>query len=245
MKVNELLPGCKVDIHLNQLVRRSSSEDQKQGVYYTSIFDVLEDGTLEMQMPISAGRMQLLPRNVRYEFFFSTSKGVYKANGTVTKHFRQRQFYLMKVELTSSLEKFQRREYYRLVCHVPVTFCGISEEVAQKATTQQVLLAMDEMEDGFASGEGTLLDLSGGGAKFVSTQKLQDVHYLWVQFELLYKDVSRVIQTVALLLSGERTQDGGKYLYRIKFCFKENQMKEQIIGFIFEEERRLRKKEQG
>ena len=35
-----------------------------------------------------------------------------------------------------------------------------------------------------------------------------------------------------------------KYTHRVKFYFKDPRMKEQLIGYVFQEERRIRKKEQ-
>ena len=103
MRMEDLMPGCKVDIRITQLMEKEDV-DAAQGIYYTSIFDVTKD-SIELQMPMVGGRLQLLPKNIRYEFIFSAPMGLYKAQGTVTDHIKKQHFYLLKIVLTSPLEK--------------------------------------------------------------------------------------------------------------------------------------------
>ena len=77
MRMEDLMPGCKVDIRITQLMEKEDV-DAAQGIYYTSIFDVTKD-SIELQMPMVGGRLQLLPKNIRYEFIFSAPMGLYKA----------------------------------------------------------------------------------------------------------------------------------------------------------------------
>lgn len=136
MRMEDLMPGCKVDIRITQLMEKEDV-DATQGIYYTSIFDVTKD-SIELQMPMVGGRLQLLPKNIRYEFIFSTPMGLYKAQGTVTDHIKKQHFYLLKIVLTSPLEKFQRREYYRITCMVPMIFMGVTEEAAMEGAIDAV-----------------------------------------------------------------------------------------------------------
>lgn len=106
--------------------------------------------SIELQMPMVGGRLQLLPKNIRYEFIFSAPMGLYKAQGTVTDHIKKQHFYLLKIVLTSPLEKFQRREYYRITCMVPMIFMGVTEEAAMEGTIDAVrekMAAGNEMTD--------------------------------------------------------------------------------------------------
>ena len=93
MRMEDLMPGCKVDIRITQLMEKEDV-DAAQGIYYTSIFDVTKD-SIELQMPMVGGRLQLLPKNIRYEFIFSAPMGLYKAQGTVTDHIKKQHFYLL------------------------------------------------------------------------------------------------------------------------------------------------------
>ena len=50
MRMEDLMPGCKVDIRITQLMEKEDV-DAAQGIYYTSIFDVTKD-SIELQMPM-------------------------------------------------------------------------------------------------------------------------------------------------------------------------------------------------
>lgn len=244
MRMEELLPGCKVDIRIVQLVEK---EDVKavQGIFYTSIFDVAQE-SIELQMPMVGGRLQLLPKNIRYEFIFSTPSGLYKAQGTVTDHIKKEHFYLLKIVLTSPLEKFQRREYYRITCMVPMIFMGVTEEAAMEGTIDAVRKKMTAGNEMTVRGIGTILDISGGGARFTSSNSLADVKFLLLEFQLPQENKKSPLEidVVAKLIDSKQADTKDKYMHRVKFYFKDPHMKEQLIGYVFQEERRIRKKEQ-
>ena len=244
MRMEELLPGCKVDIRIIQLMEKDEI-DAAQGIYYTSIFDVTKDG-IELQMPMVGGRLQLLPKNIRYEFIFSTSTGLYKAQGTVRDHIKKQHFYLLKIELTSPLEKFQRREYYRITCMVPMIFMGVTEDAAMEDTIDAVREKMTAGNEMTVRGIGTILDISGGGARFTSSNSLANVKYLLLEFQLPQENKKGPldINVVAKVIESKQADTRDKYTHRVKFYFKDPRMKEQLIGYVFQEERRIRKKEQ-
>lgn len=244
MRMEDLMPGCKVDIRITQLMEKEDV-DAAQGIYYTSIFDVTKD-SIELQMPMVGGRLQLLPKNIRYEFIFSTPMGLYKAQGTVTDHIKKQHFYLLKIVLTSPLEKFQRREYYRITCMVPMIFMGVTEEAAMEGTIDAVREKMTAGNEMTVRGIGTILDISGGGARFTSSNSLTNVKYLLLEFQLPQenKKTPLDIDVVAKVIDSKQTDAQDKYTHRVKFYFKDPRMKEQLIGYVFQEERRIRKKEQ-
>ena len=234
MQLSDLLPGSKVDIRIVQLAERESSPDVDQSVYYSTVFDVPEDGIIEVNMPTIAGKLQLLRKHIRYEFIFTTPSGMYKGEGTVIDHIRREQFYLLRVEIRDPLQRYQRREYFRLECMIPLMFMGLS--------VKRYMTALEDMK---VRGMGTMLDLSGGGTRFVTSNSLSGIDYVLIQFQLECQKEQKAIEVVGKVLSTEKAKDGEKYVHRVKFFFKNNQIKEQVISFIFEEERRLRKREQG
>lgn len=245
MKVNDLLPGSKVDIRIVQLEERESAPDVDQSVYYSTIFDVTDDGIIEVNMPTIAGKLQLLRKSIRYQFLFTTPTGMYKAEGMVIDHIKREQFYLLRVAIRDDLVRFQRRQYFRLECMIPLMFMGLTEGAATQVTIEEVKRYMDALEDMKIRGMGTMLDISGGGTRFVTSNSLSGVPYLLIQFQLECQKEHREIEVVGEVLSTEKAKDGEKFVHRVKFFFKNNQSREQVISYVFEEERRLRKKEQG
>lgn len=245
MKVNDLLPGSKVDIRIVQLEERETAPDVDQSVYYSTIFDVTDDGVIEVNMPTIAGKLQLLQKHIRYEFIFKTPSGMYKAEGTVIDHIKREGFYLLRIEIGENLTRFQRRQYFRLECMIPIMFMGLTEGAATQETIEEVKRYMDALEEMKIRGMGTMLDISGGGTRFVTSNSLAGVKYLLIQFQLQCQKELTEIEVVGEVLSSEKAKDGEKFVHRIKFFFRDNQSREQIISYVFEEERRLRKREQG
>ena len=169
-----------------------------------------------------------------------------RAHGTVTDHIKKEHFFLLKVELTSELERFQRREYYRVTCMVPMIFMELTETAAMAETIEEVKKIIKTRNEMTVRGIGTILDISGGGARFTSSNSLQDIKFLLMEFHLPRKNKEEQLEidVVAKIIESSRTEARDKYMHRVKFYFKDSRLKEQLIGYVFEEERRIRKKEQ-
>jgi c-di-GMP-binding flagellar brake protein YcgR len=243
MKLQELLPGSKVDIRILQLAERADDPTTEKSVYYSTIFDVGEDNTIEVNMPTIAGKLQLLQKNIRYEFIFTTSSGMYRAQGTVTEHMKRERFYLLKIHIDTDLERFQRRRYFRMECMIPLIFMGLTPEVAALPTMQEIREYIDNSEDMKVRGIGTMLDISGGGTRFITSNSLQDIPFILIKFQLECQKEHKEIDVVGRIVASEKAKNSEKYVHRVEFFFKDNQLKERVITYVFDEQRRLRKKE--
>lgn len=245
MEINQLLLGCKVDIRIVQQIMQNNPQNDKKGVFYSTLYDINSDNTLELNMPSEAGRLQILPKNIRYEFIFTMDQGIYKADGTITEHLKKGSVYLLKVELTSKLEKIQRREYFRIACLLPMTFVAVDEKAISFHSIKEVKDNLESTNDFKVRGMGSILDISGGGARFVSSNSLSEIKYILMQFEMEMEEGRQRVETIVRLVSSAKMPDDNKYIHRGQFYFKDEKTKEHVIRFIFEEERRIRKKEQG
>ncbi|MCR4610857.1 MAG: flagellar brake domain-containing protein [Lachnospiraceae bacterium] len=242
MSNKEILPGNRVDLRLLQDVNREEKSGGSSGTYMTSVFDIDGDKYI-LHLPTQGGKILLLPLNVRYEFVFTTNNGLYKAEGTVTERFKKDNFYLMKGELTSDIVKFQRREFYRMECSIPVLFLSLEDDEGEAEKMAEVKeMIKDPSRPVAIRGLGTILDISGGGVRFISEKDLEEYNYIFVHFEVLLNNKKTNLEIVAKILAKEYNPDNRKYVYRTKFLFKDTKMQERIIRYIFEEERRNRHK---
>lgn len=242
MDLKGILPGDKVDIKILQEV--NNEDDQKKvGTYMSSVFDIDEEDNFIFYMPTQAGKIVLLPLNVRYEFVFTTTNGLFKTEGMVIERYKKDNFYLMKGVVTSNITKFQRREYYRMECSIPLLFLTLDDEVGLLETMSEINVAIkDTNKTPHIRGLGTILDISGGGIRFISEKDLEDSNYLFLHFEVLVASRKSNIEVVGEIIEKKYMKDTEKFVYRIKFQFKDSKERERIIRFIFEEERRNRKK---
>ncbi len=244
MEFTELLPGTKVDVsYISE--RDGGAEGNLDDKYFlTSIYDVNDDG-LVIYAPTSGGRHMFAPVDTGLEFTFHMSRWIFHAEGHVTKAERTKGVSLMHVCLDTPLYRIQRREYYRLECTIPMFYRIVDQDVIDAKTdedAQAILKAQTEMP---VRGAGTILDISGGGVRVVSANSLEDVKYLLLTFRVIYKDETTDIAVFAELLRSSYLSDEKKYIHHMQFCYKDERLKEKIIGYVFEEERRIRKKQAG
>ena len=245
MLLQELKPGVNVNIRFLQEANRVANHSAEEATVYNSkIYDILKDDTLELDMPTRAGKLLLLPQNVRYEFVFMTQSGIFKAEGTVIDRFKRGNFYLLKAKLTTKLEKHQRREYYRLNCLLPIVFEGIVDPLNEIDADNISDLIKDDTYHR-QTADGTIVDISGGGIRAVSPTQFHEVQYCLLHFDLQLEAEKLHLDLVAKLIACTPVSDSNKYAYRFKFIFSETKTQERIIRYIFEEERRIRRKGQG
>lgn len=72
--------GAKVDIRMVSQLERSTQIDENVKIYKSQVCDILENGELELLMPIEAGKLMLLSLGIRYEFVFYNKSGLYRAD---------------------------------------------------------------------------------------------------------------------------------------------------------------------
>ena len=246
MTLADVKPGQKVNIQILQEASRAAISGETVTQYVSRVFDKETNGTLVLEMPTKEGKLLLLPVNIRYEFIFFIEGGMYKAEGTITDRFKRGNFFLFHAKISSEFVKFQRRQYYRLNCTIPVAIQALKDNVEDLDFMTEVEGYM-RTEEGelLPNGSGTAVDISGGGIRIVSPTYIPDTNYFLLQFYLDIQGKRSMIELIGKLIALQRMEDSIKYTYRFKFLFKDSKLQESIIHYIFEEERRIRKKEQG
>jgi c-di-GMP-binding flagellar brake protein YcgR len=144
------------------------------------------------------------------------------------------------------MQNVQRRDYFRFQCLISVKILPIPKEVA---ILPNMTLVEDDLEKfGNTYGapvSGEIVDISGGGAKIHAKTDIITDRYMYVSFRLKTKTIDQVINVIARRVNTEYKSDRNIYEHRIEFLFKEPEDRETIIKYIFDEDRRLRKKDQG
>ena len=247
MVLKDIKPGLKVNIRLMQEVNREANkEGPAANVYISRVFDITDNGLLELDMPTKEGKLLLLPINVRYEFVFISEGGMYKAEGTIRERFKRGNFYLLRAQLLTKLVKFQRREYYRLNCLIPVVFSGVADKAEEFERMSDIYSYLEsEPPSVDDTVNATIVDISGGGIRAVAEKKIDGFNYCIIQFSINVRGEQLDLELLAKLIAVQKLEDSKNYSYRFKFLFKDSKLQETLIRFIFEEERRIRKKEQG
>lgn len=238
--------GDKLDIRSLQQIEMQRKGGEPARVLKSIIYDILSDGLLEIGMPTDGGKMVLLSLGVRYELVFYSKGNLYRCVGQVKERYKSDNLYMLSMELKSNLSKVQRREYYRFECLMDIEYYLISGEEAKLKDGNQILARHILNFPDDLSRRGTAVDISGGGLRFISEELLEQKTMVLVKLPLDSAAGQRELWIPGMILQG-RTLEGEstKYEHRVMFHMKDSRMREQIIKYIFEEERKSRKIEKG
>ncbi len=244
--VFELKPGAKIDMRYLQTVSKKGRGDDEDH-FVSGIHDIEEDGTLELDMPMQGGKVVLVPMGIRYEFIFTMDRRLYKAEADIVGRFRKDGFSLLKAKLTSDIEKFQRREYYRLDLLLPLDYVSLDERAGQLQSMSEIRQLMDGRDGAPIIGSGTIVNISGGGLRFTTKDDLDEAPFLFLRFGIEVGGEQRLVVLIGEILHDKEKEkkEEKMHSYRVRMHYKDTKSQEQIIRFIFEQERKMRKKELG
>lgn len=212
-------------------------------IYISQVLDESQNGEYLVSMPISEGKV--IPLSLGQEFYatFYSKKGLLQCQVEVTGRYRQDELFLMEITQKTILEKIQRREYFRLSCNQSLKY-HVLNDAEQKMLEEQAKCDIDEVSAEWK--RGTMLDLSGGGIWFVSSAQEERNSILQVCFDVMVNDKREIIRAFAILLRSERDQKNpALFHHHLMFWNMEQKLREKIIRFIFDEQRRNRSKEIG
>ncbi len=247
MTVSELIhPGDKIDIRLIQQMEKIDTEKETAKVFVSSVSNVLNETTLEIAMPMEGTKLILLPLGVRFHFRFYSGNGIYECVAQVKERYKKDNLFLLAVELKTKLSKFQRREYYRIPCLLELQFYLISPEEAALSTTNEIFAALRNEDFYLRQQFGKVLDISGGGIRFISDFELENESCILCVLHLDDENADRQFYVVGKILSCTKYEKNQEmYETRVQFIFKDVKVRESIIQYIFEEERKIRRKKNG
>lgn len=236
-----VLPGDKFDLEMINFEKNS-----KKITYSSKIYDIIEEDKIKAAMPMQKGAILPLAVNTQYDLFIYTGSGLYKCSATLTERYREDNLYVMILEVYTGLQKYQRREHYRLGCNVDLKYRILTEKEADLMLKLKTPPEYENMQQNLGHIKGITLDISGGGMRFVSTYESKTEEYLLAEFSVpiagkvcSYSILSKIIS------AREVPNKKHTYEYRVKFENISSKERELLIKFIFEEERRYRKNEKG
>lgn len=232
-----LSPGDKVEIQFKQRVAiNTDTTEQKQRIYLSKINQIVGEDKVEVLMPIEQSKMVLLPRNAVGNLVIYTSKGLYQCDVKVTERYKRDNIYLQVLELLSGIKKYQRREYYRYNCNIPIYCRSLTED--EKKT-----LIWDDTVIGRT---GETFDIGGGGVRFIIDEEFKTEDLVVCCIPLEVRNGIKEVQAAGKVLSVKPIKDSTRFFeVRVQFEKMSGENREQIIQFIFENERKRRKKSNG
>jgi c-di-GMP-binding flagellar brake protein YcgR len=233
-------PGDKLEMRsLVESVLPDGSMGAKE--YKSKVHDIKNDGHIEVVMPFDHTRIVLLPIGCEYDVRFFSKGGIYRTTLKIIDRKKNDGLYILVTELTSNIHKFQRREYYRFNCIVDVKARELSDEEYDLITQGQSQKIQDAPMK-----KGVIVDISGGGARFLTTEIFEEEKHVLLKFNLPIMDYARPFTLTARMLYSKKIENRpGYYENRIKYEHIDNTTREEIIRYIFDEERKNRNTNKG
>ncbi len=198
--------------------------DETQKIYHSSVHAILSEDTMEIMMPTENTKLLLLQIGGEFEMFIFGATGIYQCFVRIIERYKSNNVYILGVELISDLRKHQRREFFRFSCALEMHARNIEEEDGQEERS-------------------VIIDISGGGFRFMSERKYEPESLISCTCHLSEEGKRRQYEiTCKVLAVKEWEKRPGVYEHRVQYHNLDEHVREQIIRYIFAEERKERKK---
>ncbi len=229
--------GSRVEL---QLVERFRNTSKDKKIYQSEVYDILTEDRLEITMPIEQTKLILLPVDSECDVVLYGKGGLYQCFARIVDRYKTNNVYILVLELVTNLRKYQRRDYYRYSCAL---------EMCTRELEEAELIAIEQNNEykvlqGLPMQSGLIIDLSGGGLRFLASEKYDAKSLVYCTFQLLVRGMSKKYEIVGKVLSVRRSDSRlGSYEHRVQYVGIDESTREEIIKYIFEEERKERRKE--
>lgn len=235
-----VLPGSKIDIRVTR--KKKGEDEQEETKYYQSnVYDVLSEDRIEVVMPMEKAKIVLLPVGGVYDLFFYTDTSIYQCRARIVDREKKDNIYLLTMDLISNLRKHQRREYYRFSCALEMSARPLEEKEITSMEEEGMKKEMVVPE--LPLKRSIIVDISGGGLRFVSDYKYETESIVLCKYRLDTYEGVKILEVLGKVLSVKELENReGMFEHRIQYINIEDEVREEIIKYIFEEERKNLKK---
>ena len=214
---------------------------------------------ISIGMPLRGGQTFMLKPGIHYNLLFFTDKGLYQCNCKMLRSYKEKNTLIAAVLVTTELEKVQRRQYYRLEILHEIEFCFISQEeinIIDKIIEDKDKDNLKEESDSSEKADviNTLIqwskdwkkahvvDISGGGVRFNSDFLLEPQDQILIRIDFTLKDEEKNLLIGANVIQSSRIESHfKKYVTRAQFTRIKESDRDDLIKYIFEKERKMRK----
>lgn len=230
--------GDKIEL---QAVAREDEEQSGQPgrVYHSTVHDIQSEDTIEITMPMEKTKLILLPVDGEYDMVFYGASGLFQCLARITDRYKSNNTYILLMEMTSNLRKYQRREFYRLGCALEMNTRSLEKEEVQTIESRMPYT----LAKGLPLKQSVIVDISGGGLRFLSTQRYEPGSLIYCSYHLMYNGEHKKYEVISRVISAiELDNRKGTFEHRVQFYDLDPTVREEIIKYIFEEERRNRLK---
>ncbi len=239
MLADYISPGNKIELKASG--RKWMDDDMRaKQIYMSKVMDIISDDRIEVLMPFEKGKLILLPVDAEYSLCFYSTRGLFQCYSKIVDRYRSDNMYILVLDLTTELQKLQRREYYRFSCALELKSRLFSkDEMVAFENNRKYLVDAD-----VGLQKSVVVDISGGGLRFVANFHYEEGDTIYCSYNLPGGGDGKEYEMICNVLKvSELENRPGLFEHRIQYIYIDETSREDIIHFIFEEERKIRKKQ--
>jgi len=233
--MNDLLNVMKIRDQLKITVEK----DEEFIDLKTSIIEInSKDELFKVYNPIHKNRVYTMVIDKIYKFRYIDDKsGIYTFDGRIIDRIKENQIFILVVKFEGNVEKSQRRAFFRMDV---IKKIRINLPMDERIDTAEKLEKLKKQVQ-FYPKEILLKDISGGGFGFLTnhTFAVGDIFLAEVNLDgTMIEVIGKVVRKNKIL----DDQNDYKYSIGVEFKCLDTKTRREIINYIFNKQRELRKK---
>lgn len=234
-----LVVGGKIEAYKKNTQMKDNGNTRE--LYLSQVMDIKDD-TIVCTMPVNKGKLIVLEVGMVLETYFYSGKNVYRADCVISSRGKEGNIFTMELKPETPLKKFQRREYFRLECAIEAEITGLTtDELIYFNKTGKLPDNLSMMEE-----KGRIIDISGGGLRVFTNTQFETDAIVRVQFSIEIGGKKKYMSLPAkVVLSFRKNNDMNVFDCRFQFVNMKSENTEDIVKFVFEQQRLMRHKERG
>lgn len=202
----------------------SFNKNKEKSIYFSKLVDIIEGGFIVIEAPISEGVLVPIEVGSLFDLYINNKNSFYYVKAEVKERVKAN-IPTVIMRLEGTLSKIQRRDFFRFECTLNAKVGRIDDSKEKDLKDTMYYSSI-------------IHDISGGGIRMSSDLELKHGDKIECVLEL-EKDSVLVIGKVVRVSTSKGIY---KHEYGINFLSISNQNREQIVKYIFEQQRKLRKK---
>jgi c-di-GMP-binding flagellar brake protein YcgR len=224
MKLNDIEAGTKLELEIS-----NSINEEKKLVLISEFEWADNESTAVIAAPILEGAIYNIHIGALMNVYFILDGELYKLKARVMERKRIDNIALLGMKILGDIERIQRRQFFRFEYSLPFKYRIVEEpNNSNDSKTDKYSMAITR-------------DLGGGGLCILIEEKIDEGIVVEGELELSEKEKAKFSGKIIRV---SKRESEGKYNYdaAIEFYQIDNKVRETIIKYIFEQQRKLRKK---
>ncbi|MFW6269796.1 MAG: flagellar brake protein [Bacillota bacterium] len=207
-------------LKVNKRIELEVNRGPYQGSFNSKISDIKND-KIKILTPTVKGELVPLRKNLKLDIFYTGNTAAYKFTSRIVDR-ELEPVPVLVIKYPEKVERIQRRDYFRLQIQIEVKYRHVDSEG-------------EPLDDKFR--ETISRDLSGGGIKMVVENELNVDTLLELYLDIPEIKKIPIMGKVVQTHTEEKVKTAG-----IEFKAINPQLRDQIVGWLFDKQRELRQK---